>query len=882
MKNKILQSIAVLTVILVGGFWSVQKVHAERWEYIGKPGFGTTFPVGMFNYTNLAFNKVNSEPYVAFIDYSEAASANNLKVMRFSGGFWQSVDNSDINPGAISFAFNPQTNEPYVAYTDISNASKVVVQKFSGGSWQIVGDTSVSMHGTVTLAFNPKTNEPFLVIKGYEGTDSSLFKVKVIRFDSSSWQEVGSTGFSASGWGGSPPLVFLPSTGEPYIAYNENDSPTSGIVKKFSNSSWQVVGSSGFDAFALGDIHLAFHPFTNELYVGSQALIDGAFKATVVKLSENSWQQVGNPGLGVASSSTPFIAFHPTTGELYAAYNDAAYTTTFPNNGLVKKYSGDSWQIVGSPELSLGGAYFLSLAFHPTTNEPYVGFYDTAKSGVSVMKYTEDGTPPLPERKPALYGLFIGSRKGVKNGDDFRADIAASNMLHAFNNLSRTMNVAYARSIEGDFDTGGITRSEIYSAIKDIKSQIHSGDIFFFYINAHGGNELLGTETTKTIGDEYLEIAPGGADENSLTDDELFQMMQGMDDVNKWIIVDACHSGGFWANNNQNDQGDLEKLKNAAFIAAAEEDKLTGYSAEGISALSMALTDGLSIDAENKIKAAKGGDILTLENLYEWAADWKKNCEQKDMCKFIYEMEFGDSISPSEVSNFIANKTDDFQDGVDISKLQDPDTSREVFPVADGNGPYEGSQGQSVHFDASKSYDEDGTIFSYQWDWNNDGSYDNSSSSPTIEHTWNNPLSEGIVGLQVTDNNGLSSTDKILVNISSKTICSSMKKNKGLDIFDTFKLNSNENENVIVKLRPDENGEYTNGGAAINLWSGLKQFKKEKGTLPIELNAILPKFGWHDLSIFSHGKNGFNGAYCITVESSGDAWKTLKATKNVE
>lgn len=59
----------------------------------------------------------------------------------------------------------------------------------------------------------------------------------------------------------------------------------------------------------------------------------------------------------------------------------------------------------------------------------------------------------------------------------------------------------------------------------------------------------------------------------------------------------------------------------------------------------------------------------------------------------------------------------------------------------------------TVKVDASKSYDPDGEIVSYQWDWNEDGVYD--ATGVTTEHDY---LTEGghRVTLKVTDNDGIS------------------------------------------------------------------------------------------------------------------------------
>ena len=88
-----------------------------------------------------------------------------------------------------------------------------------------------------------------------------------------------------------------------------------------------------------------------------------------------------------------------------------------------------------------------------------------------------------------------------------------------------------------------------------------------------------------------------------------------------------------------------------------------------------------------------------------------------------------------------------------------------VPPVANANGPYTGNEGTAVSFDASASSDSDGTIVLYEWDWNNDGIYDESSSSSSASHTWNDNGGY-TVKLQVTDDDGATDDSTASVTIS--------------------------------------------------------------------------------------------------------------------
>jgi hypothetical protein len=75
--------------------------------------------------------------------------------------------------------------------------------------------------------------------------------------------------------------------------------------------------------------------------------------------------------------------------------------------------------------------------------------------------------------------------------------------------------------------------------------------------------------------------------------------------------------------------------------------------------------------------------------------------------------------------------------------------------------PYE-----TVLFNASASYDFDGYITLYEWDWNSDGVYDESSASPTATHSWDNPGSYEVT-LRVTDNSSLTGTTEQIVEVIS-------------------------------------------------------------------------------------------------------------------
>lgn len=89
-------------------------------------------------------------------------------------------------------------------------------------------------------------------------------------------------------------------------------------------------------------------------------------------------------------------------------------------------------------------------------------------------------------------------------------------------------------------------------------------------------------------------------------------------------------------------------------------------------------------------------------------------------------------------------------------------------PTADAGGPYYGVVGSKLVFDASGSFDPDGTIVLYEWDFDNDGVWDASSTLPEINYTYTAPHM-GVCRLRVTDDGNLTAEDTADVEVKMPT-----------------------------------------------------------------------------------------------------------------
>ena len=87
-------------------------------------------------------------------------------------------------------------------------------------------------------------------------------------------------------------------------------------------------------------------------------------------------------------------------------------------------------------------------------------------------------------------------------------------------------------------------------------------------------------------------------------------------------------------------------------------------------------------------------------------------------------------------------------------------------PYAFMGGPYPGRVGQTIAFDASGSYDPDGSIVQYGWDFDGDRTIDRTTAGPLTSYAYGAPF-EGFATLTVTDDEGKSSLASSLVTVTT-------------------------------------------------------------------------------------------------------------------
>jgi hypothetical protein len=127
------------------------------------------------------------------------------------------------------------------------------------------------------------------------------------------------------------------------------------------------------------------------------------------------------------------------------------------------------------------------------------------------------------------------------------------------------------------------------------------------------------------------------------------------------------------------------------------------------------------------------------------------------------DCQFGTSVAVAGTTAFIGSPgTDNFKGAVYVYTTEYENQP----PAADFSWtPQNPITNQQITFNASVSQDPDGTIALYEWDWDNDGVYDESYGVPTATHTWVN-IGSYPVTVRVTDDDTATGTITKTVNVS--------------------------------------------------------------------------------------------------------------------
>ena len=189
-------------------------------------------------------------------------------------------------------------------------------------------------------------------------------------------------------------------------------------------------------------------------------------------------------------------------------------------------------------------------------------------------------------------------------------------------------------------------------------------------------------------------------------------------------------------------------------------------------------------------------------------------------------------------------------------------------PVANANGSYTATLGDSVNFNGSGSTDADGSIATYAWNFGDANSSDNTSAAINPTHIYTSAGSYTVT-LTVTDNQGASHTDTADVTISPK-------------IPTTNLVDACATKNAVTSGRL-ENGVAACLGNASTMWFSIPEVNNHQkiaittGHGQGNLDILYKNGGWPSTNSNDASASG-STTTCIDVAAGTNYWSYLKVS----
>lgn len=354
----------------------VKKFNGTDWELLGSGGL--SFAGG---YGAIAIQ--NDIPYVAFLDRQTVVGKGSLK--KYENGNWVTVGPAQFTEGqanSISIAF--QGAVPYYSCRDDGNAGFATVRKLDGPIWEVIGQESFAAQcSSVTdwLGVDLAQNSQNVAYVAYKDHDYDS-KLSVKKFNGTTWEYVGSPGFSPAGLDSDAEIEF-DSNDVPYVAYLTYVNSSERIsVAKFNGTTWELVGLANFSGRSYSEFDFKINS-ANVPYVAYRGGNTGAdnTRCSVMKFDGTAWVYEGSAFFTAAKADQISMAFDQNAIP-YVVFEDYAASNRF----TVEKFTG-TWQIVGGAGFTFDGGLSPIIAFD-NNNIPYVAFISDFDFKPTVEKFT--------------------------------------------------------------------------------------------------------------------------------------------------------------------------------------------------------------------------------------------------------------------------------------------------------------------------------------------------------------------------------------------------------------------------------------------------------------------------------------------------------------
>ncbi len=269
---------------------------------------------------------------------------------------------------------------------------------------------------------------------------------------------------------------------------------------------------------------------------------------------------------------------------------------------------------------------------------------------------------PLDEQKPDLYLLAMGV--GKYNDEKFNLNYAAkdANDLYTFYTEKKT----HFGNIHAQFITDEEVTEEAIARFREKLGSANVDDVVCIFYAGHG---LLDSDLNYYLGAfniEFEDPSKGG-----ISYDVVEEVMDAIPPRNKFILIDACHSGEI----------DKEEIMLAAKVEI--DENITFRAMPGTSVKQVGLNNSFELMKElfTDIRKSSGTMIISAAGGTEFAMEgdkWSNGvftyCLLNGLENFDADLNKDNEIMMSEINSFVRNKVKELTNG-----KQNPTTRAEVL-----------------------------------------------------------------------------------------------------------------------------------------------------------------------------------------------------------
>ena len=304
------------------------------WSYVGVRGGASEYSIneGGGNTTISALH-YNGASYLAFKTGNDYAV-----VRRYNGSSWENVGSAISGYYPQDITLSSYGGDLYSSYF-VTNTGKASVKKYNTGTntWSLIGSQNFNEGRVSNLSFE----FPYVAFYQYDPVSYSYYGMSVMKFNGSSWEYVGGRCFYTGGY-----MSFKVINSVPYVTITDNSSSEKIKVFRFDGSSWVNLGVVDTSGDSVNNVS-ALSEFGGEVYV-AYSTYDSNYNnwITVKKWDGSNWIDVGTPKFTQHyNDQISFYLKSEATG-LYIIFR------TYDSGHKIMRFNGSSWVDLASNFIS--------------------------------------------------------------------------------------------------------------------------------------------------------------------------------------------------------------------------------------------------------------------------------------------------------------------------------------------------------------------------------------------------------------------------------------------------------------------------------------------------------------------------------------------------